>query len=165
MSQNTDSRNTGNEHPTIDQILQNYMLLFSAQRWDEWIDLWADDGVLEFPFAPPGRRSRYVGKADILAYMKPLGGRMAVDALDYYNVYPMLNPQMTCFEMAFKGRNAETGAPYNQKYISIIETKDGKVSLYKEYWNPIVSMDANGGRDAWTAAFGSPEPEQEGAAS
>ena len=50
-------------------------------------------------------------------------------------------------------------APYNQKYISIVEMKGGKVSLYREYWNPIVSMDANGGREAWTAAFGSPETE------
>jgi uncharacterized protein len=146
----------------IQQTLQKYMVLFSQQRWDEWIDLWADDGVLEFPFAPPGRRSRYVGKPDILAYMKPVAVRMTgriKTELDYLRVHPMRDPGMTCLEMGLKGHVIETGAPYYQKYISIVEMKGGKLSLYREYWNPIVSMDANGGRDAWTAAFGMPEQE------
>jgi ketosteroid isomerase-like protein len=149
------------ERAAIQRSLQNYMLLFSQQRWDEWIDLWTDDGVLEFPFAPPGRRSRYVGKPDILAYMKAvaarMGSRIRSEGLDYFRVHPMRDPATLCLEMAVKGRILETGAPYLQKYISIVEMKGGKLSLYREYWNPLVSMDANGGRDAWTAGFGSPE--------
>jgi hypothetical protein len=140
------------------QLFQTYMALFSQQRWDEWIELWTDDGVLEFPFAPPGRKSRYVGKAEILGYMKPVSGRMAVDAVDYFTVRPMLDPTTTCLEMGVRGRIVKTGLDFQQRYISIVEMRDGKVSLYREYWNPIVSMDANGGREAWTAAFGSPEP-------
>jgi ketosteroid isomerase-like protein len=61
--------------------------------------------------------------------------------------------------MAVRGRILETGAPYLQKYISIMEMRGKKLSLYREYWNPLVSMDANGGREAWTAVFGSPEQE------
>ncbi len=98
-----------------------------------------------------------MGKTEILAYMQPLGGRMKIDALEYFDLHPMLDPSVICFEMGFKGHIVETGATYDQKYISIIETKDGKILRYREYWNPVVSMDAIGGRDAWTAAFGSPE--------
>lgn len=145
------------------QILQSYMVLFSQQRWDEWIDLWAEDGMLEFPFAPTGRRSRYVGKPDILAYMKAVAARMAgrikSEGIEYFRVLPMRDPAMICLEMAVKGRVLETDAPYLQKYISIVETKGGKISAFREYWNPLVSMDANGGRDAWTKAFGSAEEE------
>jgi len=92
-----------------------------------------------------------------------MAGRVKVEGVEYFHVHPMRDPAMSCFEMGVKGRILETGAPYNRKYISIIETKGGKISRYREYWNPIVSMDTNGGRDAWTAAFGSPE--QEGAPS
>ena len=154
------SQDAETERAAIQHKVQSYLYLFAQQRWDEWIDLWADDGVLEFPFAPPGRRRRYVGKPDILAYMKPLAGRMKVEELEYFHVHSMLDPTMSCLEMGLKGRILETDASYNQKYISIVQTRGGKVSLYREYWNPIVSMDANGGRDAWTAAFGSPEPEE-----
>jgi ketosteroid isomerase-like protein len=150
----------------IQQILQTYLGLYAQQRWDEWIALWADDGVLEFPFAPAGRRSRYVGKADILAYMKEvaarMGSRIKSEGLDDFTVHPMADPAKICLEMAIKGRVLATDAPYLQKYISIVETRDGKVAVYREYWNPLVSSDANGGREAWTAAFGMPE---EGAAS
>ena len=148
----------------VQQIVQRYLYLYAQQSWDEWIDLWADDGVLEFPFAPLGRQSRYVGKADILAYMKAVAARMTggikSEGLGYFNVHAMADPAAICLEMSVKGRILETGAPYVQKYISIIETKGGKLSLYREYWNPLVSMDANGGREAWTAAFGSPEQDE-----
>jgi len=157
------SQDAENERAAIQHLVQRYLYLFSQQSWDEWIDLWADDGVLEFPFAPAGRRSRYVGKVDILAYMKAVAARMAgrikSEGLDYFHMHPMLDPATFCLEMGIRGRILETGAPYRQKYISIIYTKGGKLSLYREYWNPIVSMDANGGRDDWTAAFGSPEQE------
>ena len=139
-----------------EKLLQDYMLLVSAQRWDEWIDLWAEDGVLEFPYAPPGRRSSYAGKADILAYMKPTAGRLDIDTLEYFDVHPMLDPTTCCFEMAVKGRIAATGVPFQQKYISIVETRDGKISRYREYWNPVVSIAANGSLEAWAAAFGNP---------
>lgn len=153
-----------NDRVAVQQIVQRYLYLYSQQSWDEWIDLWADDGVLEFPFAPPGRRSRYAGKPDILAYMKAvavrMAGRIKTEGLDYFHMNPMLDPSTFCLEMGIKGRILETDAPYLQKYISIIETRGGKLSLYREYWNPLVSMDANGGREAWTAAFGSPEQEE-----
>ncbi len=159
MTQDADT-----ERAAIQHIVQSYLFLYSQQRWDEWIDLWADDGVLEFPFAPPGRRARYVGKADILAYMKAVAERMAgrikVDGMEYFHMHPMQNPATACLEMGLKGRVVQSGAPYHQKYISIVETRNGKISLFKEYWNPLVSMDANGGREAWTAAFGSPEQEE-----
>lgn len=149
------------ERAAIRHIVQSYMVLYAQQRWDEWIDLWTDDGVLEFPFAPPGRRGRYAGKPDILGYMKAVAQRMAgrvkIDGMEYFHLHPMRDPATACLEMGVNGRVVETGAPYRQKYVSLIETKDGKISLFKEYWNPLVSMDAQGGRDAWTASFGSPE--------
>ena len=62
-------------------------------------------------------------------------------------------------ELGIKAHITATGAPLNQKYVCFFETKGGKLWHYREYWNPLVSMDANGGRDAWTAKFGSPERE------
>jgi ketosteroid isomerase-like protein len=52
------SQNVQNDREAVQTMLQSYLFLFSQQRWDEWIDLWADDGVLEFPFAPAGLADR-----------------------------------------------------------------------------------------------------------
>lgn len=157
------SKDPQTKSDSFQQLVQRYLQLFAQQNWGEWISLWAEDGVLEFPFAPVGRRARYVGKADILAYMQAtaarMAGRITVEGLTSFVIRPMLDPRVACLEMAVKGRILENDAPYLQKYIAIIETKDEKIGLYREYWNPLVSIDANGGREAWTAAFGSPEHE------
>lgn len=140
---------------TLD-LTNRYLAAYSAKDWDAFASLWAADGVLEFPYAPPGRRSRYEGIAAILAYMQGVSGRMQAEGLDYYEVYPMLDPEIVCIEMGLRGRIVATGSPISQRYVSIIRAKGGKIVHYKEFWNPIASMDANGGRAAWTAAFGSP---------
>lgn len=139
------------------ELVTSYQTLLSGQRWQEWIDLWAEDGVLEFPFAPAGRRRRYEGKRDILAYMSATPGKMAIDAVEHLRVFPMQDPEIAAVELAIRGRAIATGLPYKQSYVLFFETKNGKLSHYREYWNPLVSIDAFGGRDAWTASFGSPE--------
>jgi ketosteroid isomerase-like protein len=35
-----------------------------------WVGPWADDGVMEFPFAPEGRPERLAGKEAVAAYMR-----------------------------------------------------------------------------------------------
>ena len=62
------------------QLVSAYGALLGQKRWDEWIELWAEEGELCFPFAPLGRKSVYRGRAQILAYMSAVG-RVAADAL------------------------------------------------------------------------------------
>jgi len=135
----------------------DYQTLIAQQRFDEWIELWADDGVLEFPYAPAGRRRAYQGKADILAYMKHATGRVAADSVEQMRISPMLDPGMAVVELSFKGRALANDAPYNQSLVIFFEVQDGKLRRHREYWNPLATMDALGGRDAWTAGFGFPE--------
>jgi ketosteroid isomerase-like protein len=45
-------------------------------------------------------------------------------------------------EMTIKGRAVETDKPYNQQYVIVAETRDGKLTHYREYWNPLVSAEA-----------------------
>ena len=138
------------------EIVQSYGALLVQQRWNDWIALWADDGELDFPFAPAGRRRSYRGKTDILAYMSATPGKMAIEGIDHRRVFPMQDPEAAVVELAIKGRAFATGQPYNQSYVIFFETRGGKLWRYREYWNPLVSIDAFGGRQAWTASFGSP---------
>ena len=52
------------ERAATQHIVEMYLPPFTRRR-DEWNDLWADDGMIEFPYAPQGRRSRYIGKTEI----------------------------------------------------------------------------------------------------
>jgi ketosteroid isomerase-like protein len=139
------------------QIVGAYQLLAAQKRWDEWIELWAEDGVLEFPYAPAGRRRAYAGKADILAYMTATTGKIAVDSVKQMRVFPMQDPQAAAVEVSIKGHVPTSGVPYDQSYVLFFEARDGKLHRYREYWNPMISIDAVGDRETWTNAFGSPE--------
>jgi uncharacterized protein len=134
-------------------IVNSYQRLLLQQRWDEWIELWTDDAELEFPYAPSGRQSTYRGKLEILAYMRATPGRVAIDTVRDMKVFPMLDPTVAVVEVAIDGHIPATNAPYDQRYVLFFEAQDGKLRRYLEYWNPLVSIDAMGGRDVWARDF------------
>jgi ketosteroid isomerase-like protein len=139
------------------KLMRDYQTLIAQGRFEEWIELWADDGVLEFPYAPAGRRRAYAGKAEILAYMKHATGRVAADSVESMRVFPMQDPDMAVIEVSIRGRALTTGAPYSQSFVMFFEVEDGKLRRYREYWNPLNTIDAMGGREVWTEGFGFPE--------
>ncbi len=122
--------------------MQQYQRLLTEARFGEWIELWADDGVCEFPFASPGRPRLLQGKEQILAYMTAYPSRIFIEGVDKLRVHPALDPNVVVVEMTIKGRAVETDKPYNQQYVIVAETRDGKLTHYREYWNPLVSAEA-----------------------
>jgi len=152
MSSNDEERRAATQ-----KLMAEYQMLLAQRRFDEWIELWADDGVLEFPYAPAGRRRAYRGKADILAYMKHATGRVVADSIEHMRVFPMQDPDIAVVELTTKGRALANDAPYNQSFVFFFEVQDGKMRRHREYWNPLVTIDAIGDRDAWAAGFGFPE--------
>lgn len=138
------------------RLVEAYQALIAAGRLEEWIELWAEDGVLEFPFAPKERRRAYHGRAEILAYMKSAVGKFAIDGFERVKDYQMQDPEIAVIEAMIRGRTS-LGRPYNQSYVIFFETENGRLKHYREYWNPLVSIEAFG--DSWATAFGSPEPE------
>ncbi|MEH2334264.1 nuclear transport factor 2 family protein [Nostoc sp.] len=133
--------------------VRSYLDLMRAQRWDEWIDLWADDAILKFPYAPEGRQGVFKGKEAILTYMSGTTGKISVDSVADLQIYPMLDPEAATVELEINGRLLLDDTPYNQRYITIFQFKGGKIQHYREYWNPLISMKAYGGYDAWMAQF------------
>lgn len=130
-------------------LLQRYQTLIMSKDWDNWIELWADDGVCEFPFAPEGHARKLVGKADILGYMRGYPGEIQIEQVLEMKVHVMADPNVVSAELSVSGRIASTGRPYNQSYVVFIETEGGKIARYREYWNPLVTIDAYGSLDAW----------------
>jgi len=135
-------------------LVQSYQTLLAERRLSEWIELWDDEGSCEFPFAPPGRKRLYRGKGEVYAYMTAYPGRIAIDSVTDSRVHSMLDPEAAVIELAITGRALPSGRPYNQRYVAFLEARGGKVWRYREYWNPLVSIEAFGGMDAWLSEFG-----------
>ena len=123
-------------------VMQRYRTLLFAQRFDEWIELWADDGICEFPFAAGDSPKRLEGKAEILGYMTRFPSKFSIEGVDRLQIHPCLDPNTVVAEMAIRGRATGTDKPYNQQYVVVAELRDGKLARYREYWNPLVSAEA-----------------------
>jgi len=135
---------TDDESPRLTTLtlMQQYQTLLTEARFDEWIELWADDRVCEFPFAGPERPRLLQGKEQILAYMTDYPSRISIDGVNELRVHPALDPNVVVVEMTIRGRAVETDKPYNQQYVIVAEARDGKLAHYREYWNPLVSAEA-----------------------
>lgn len=107
-----------------------------------FLDMLADDVVMDFPYAPPGMATRLDGKAAIARHLQDLGGRIAFDHMGRPTVFATTDPDVTLVEFDGFGRGLSTDEPYDQRYISIIRTRNGRIVHYRDYWNPLVLLRA-----------------------
>ncbi|WP_440216484.1 nuclear transport factor 2 family protein [Chromobacterium piscinae] len=105
-------------------------------------EMMADDGVMEFPYAPAGMPARLEGRAAIAAHLERIGGMIAFDRMGTAVVHPSTDPNLVVIEFEGFGRGVATGEPYNQRYISVIRTVGGRITQYRDYWNPLVVLRA-----------------------
>jgi len=89
-----------------------------------WPELFTDDGVQEFPYAPEGRPRKVEGKQAIAMYIADFPGMFELYRVNPANFYH--DGDVVIAEFSADGRAVKTGNPYNQSYISVIFHKDGR---------------------------------------
>ncbi|HEV7370323.1 nuclear transport factor 2 family protein [Arenibaculum sp.] len=109
-------------------------------------DMFAPDAAFEFPFAPPGMARAARGRAEIDRHLASLTD-FALDAVSRPAVHWVEGGDAVVLEFEARGRNTRTGAAYDQRYVSVIELRDGRIALYRDYWNPLAVLAAFGGED------------------
>lgn len=114
-----------------------------------WIDLFADDAVVEFPYAPSlGFPERLQGKAAIDRYFRGTPESFRDLAFRDVRRYRTTDPDVAIAEAHGSASVGANDARYEQDYVMLVRTKDGKIILYREYWNPVPALEAFGGADA-----------------
>lgn len=123
-------------------------------RAEGFVEMMAPDGVMEFPYAPPGGVTRIEGRKALADYLAGFSEIVAVDRVTEPTVHLTQNPDVVILEFGCEGRGLKTGQPYNQRYISVITVKEGRIVRYVDYWNPLIGLAAVGGVDMLNAALG-----------
>lgn len=119
-----------------------------------FVEMMAEDGVMEFPFAPPGQVRRLAGRAAVARHLASLAGLIEFEAMIDLVVHDTRDEGVVVLEFGCKGRGVQTGAPYDQRYVSIITVRDGHIVRYLDYWDPLVVLRALPGADAPAPAPG-----------
>lgn len=117
-----------------------------------WVDLFAENAVIEFPYASttPGRLE---GKETIYNYMKDVPAQMQNLVFTNLRIYPTSNPNVLFAEVHGEADIVCTGRHYHQDYVMWLETKEGKIIHYREYWNPMPALEAWGSTENLNQSF------------
>ncbi len=112
-----------------------------------WCDLFRTDGVLEFPYAPPGWDTRFEGRETIWAHMQKFPEHLTIHFSEV-TFYETADPDLAIGEFHGDGIATVSGNKIAQDYVTILWTKGGQIVRYRDFWNPIRHLEALGGVDA-----------------
>lgn len=118
-----------------------------------FLTMCADDIVFEFPFAPERGVHRLEGKKALAAYLPRIGRLIRIDGIEVTTIHRSTDPDVVILEMEATGAGVQTGARYDQRYISVVRMREGKIVHYRDYWNPLILLEAAGGEQALAAAL------------
>ena len=111
-------------------------------------DMFTEDGVQEYPFAPPGMSTPIVGRDAIAANLARIRKLFRIDGVIDAVEIETTDPNLIVIEFSGFGEGLLTKEPYDQRYISVIRMRDGYIANYRDYWNPIALVRTIKGREA-----------------
>jgi hypothetical protein len=104
-----------------------------------FVEMFADDGVMEFPYAIPAA-CRIQGRQAIALHLETNARRIEFLDVGDVRVHGTGDPEVVIVDFAGFGRAVETGAPFEQRYVSVILLRSGRIIHYIDYWNPIAIL-------------------------
>jgi ketosteroid isomerase-like protein len=112
-----------------------------ARMSGEWVnggpDVWADDVVMELPFARPGHPKRTEGAAEFRKIAE--AGRAALpvtfDRCEVIHTHDTTDPNTIVVEYDLHATHDVTGQQHSERFIGVLTARDGKVTRWREYQN------------------------------
>jgi uncharacterized protein len=102
-------------------------------------DLFAADGVLAYPFAPPGMPAEVAGREAIRGYFA--GAHAGRELLAMEGVEGLVrqtdDPEVVVTEITHHGWSKVTRAPYRFTALAVVRVRDGQIVRYDDYMDPI----------------------------
>lgn len=105
-------------------------------------ELFTIDAVQEFPYAPAPYAKEVIGRAAITEYISNVVNGATNWNFKNFVFSTTSDPETVYVEFEGSADVIATGKPYHQIYVGRITLKDGKISRYREFWNPSWIMDA-----------------------
>jgi ketosteroid isomerase-like protein len=102
-------------------------------------DLFAADGVLTYPFAPPGHPQELRGQDAIRAFFAALGQSRELFTMESIDAvtWQTDDPEVAVTQITHHGTSSVTGTPYQLTALGIIRVRDGLIVRYEDYMDPI----------------------------
>ena len=131
------TKSAASPRQVVDRALQSVL----DYDLNGYLDLFAPNGTLEFPFAPPGVPARMKGRAQIGSALLPLWERAwnsgwRSTGYSPIVVHETMNPEVVVAEFDLYGEIRPTGETFQMAFVHIYRVRDGRIVSLRDYWNP-----------------------------
>ncbi|MEM9739063.1 MAG: nuclear transport factor 2 family protein [Pseudomonadota bacterium] len=119
------------------QTVLDFLTGLEEKDMDKVNGVWAEDAVQDMPYVPKGWSNQVVGRDALIAQYAgwpEVSG--AANFTDNIIFYPTLDPQIVYAEFKGEVEILPTGLTYRQTYGSLFHVENGKITLYREYFDP-----------------------------
>lgn len=103
-----------------------------------------EDARFEFPFAPEGQPTSIDGRDAVGAYFERTFPKKRIKAVTACQTYEMSDPDVVFQEFACNLLDVATGDEHSNTYCAIYHIRDGKIALFREYYNSVVRREKEG---------------------
>ncbi|MBO9434048.1 nuclear transport factor 2 family protein [Ruegeria sp. R13_0] len=123
-----------------------------ADAGENFLDMCDENIAFEFPFSPEGSVRELSGRDTLAAYLPKVGALISFESMSPAVTHVAKDGETFVLEFSCKGKG-EAGR-YDQNYISVIEVQNGRITRYRDYWNPLVLLKAVGGVEVLKSKLG-----------
>jgi ketosteroid isomerase-like protein len=107
-----------------------------------WRKLFAEDAVMELPFAPPHVPGTVKGIDPIEKSVRGFFEQFRDFQIQVKKIYPVEGEDAAFAEFAATATVIHTNKTYKQDYVLYIRAENGKIVVYREYLDPTRIMAA-----------------------
>ena len=133
---------TADVFPSLSSLLRQALGDLVSSEATSFLDMCDDTIVFEFPYAPVGLTERLVGKSALEAYLPTVADLLTIESMSLSRVIVAAGSEAATIEFSCKGYSKETGARYDQVYVSVLDLNGGLITRYRDYWNPLILLSA-----------------------
>jgi ketosteroid isomerase-like protein len=109
-----------------------------------FFDLLAEDITVEYVVTVPGYPRHVQGRAAVAELYRPYSTMIILDRCFDLAVHHDATKGVVVLEYASEGRVVATGRRYANRYISVLTLRDGQVTHWRDYLDPVAVFDALG---------------------
>jgi uncharacterized protein len=111
---------------------------------DDFFDIHADDVVVEYIITVPDYPRRIVGREALAELYADYGQSIVQSGSSDMHRYHDAEQSVVVLEYTIHGTVVSTGAPYLNRFISVITVKDRKIVHWRDYLDPLAVFAAFG---------------------
>ena len=104
---------------------------------DDFFDIHADDVVVEYIITVPDYPRRIVGREALAELYADYGQSIVQSGSSDVHRYHDAEQSVVVLEYTIHGTVVSTGAPYLNRFISVITVKDRKIVHWRDYLDPL----------------------------